>query len=61
MFRNRASRDKGLRWRSERGGVPVSIVVKHGVEHHEEFAEAGGKSRFRIFPASSQLSVKNSG
>ena len=45
----------------EGGGVPVSIVVKHGVENHEEFARAGGKSRFRVFPASSQLSVKNSG
>ena len=38
--------------------MPVSIVVKHGVENHEEFAQAGGKSRFRIFPASWQLSVR---
>ena len=38
--------------------MPVSIVVKHGVENHEEFAHAGGERRFRIFPARTQLGVK---
>ena len=38
--------------------MPVSFVVQHGVENHEELAHAGGESRFRVFTACPQLGVK---
>ena len=59
MFRNRTQEGRNRCSRGgERGGVPVSFVVQHGVENDEQLAHAGGKGRFRVFPARPQLSVK---
>src|ERR1700738_4836967 len=59
VFRNRAQEGRKGRHRGrERRCLPVSFVVKHGIENYEELAHAGGKRRLGIFPARPQLGVK---
>ncbi len=44
VFRNRAQEGRKVRgWGGERRCLPVSFVVQHGIENHEELAHAGGE------------------
>ncbi|MBV8894028.1 MAG: hypothetical protein JO266_19010, partial [Acidobacteria bacterium] len=43
VFRNRAQERRKGGWGSERRYLPVSFVVKHGIENNEELAHAGGE------------------
>jgi len=41
---------KGCGRGSERGSVPVSFVVEHGIDNHEEFEHTGDEADLACLP-----------
>jgi hypothetical protein len=61
VFRNRAREGrKGWCRGRERGGVPVSLVVQHGVENNEQLAYAGGERGLGVLSAGTQPQIESS-
>ena len=61
VFRNRAQEGrKGRGWGDERRDLPVSFVVQHGVENHEELAHTGGERGLGVLTIGAQPQLESS-
>jgi hypothetical protein len=61
VFRNRAQEErKGRRRGHERGCLPVSFVVQHGIEDNEELAHAGGERGLGVLTVGTKSQIESS-
>jgi hypothetical protein len=61
VFRYRAQEgEKGTGWGGKRGWLPLSLVVKHGVENNEELADTGDERGLGVLTVSTQPQIKSS-
>src|SRR5260370_29015318 len=61
VFRNRAQEGKRRSgWGDERGCLPVSFVVKHGIENNEELAHAGDERGLGVLTVGAQPEIESS-
>jgi hypothetical protein len=61
VFRNRAQEGRKRRGRGgERRGLPVSFVVQHGIENHEELAHAGDERGLGVLTIGAQSEIESS-
>src|SRR6266852_300536 len=61
VFRNRAQEGKRRSgWGDERGCLPVSFVVKHGIENNEELAHTGDERGLCVLTVGAQPQIESS-
>src|SRR5216683_4252529 len=61
VFRNRAQEGKRRRgWGDERRCLPMSFVVKHGIENNEELAHTGDEHGLGVLTAGAQPQIESS-
>jgi hypothetical protein len=61
VFRNRAQEGRKRRgWGGERRCLPVSLVVKHGIENNKEFAHAGDERGLGVLTIGTQPQIESS-
>ena len=61
VFSNRAQEGrKGRGWGRECRCLPVSLVVQHGIENHEEFAHAGDERGLGVLTLGMQPQIESS-
>ena len=58
VFRHRPA--EGRKGRGERGCLPVSVVVKHGIENNEELAHGGRERRLGVLTVATQSKIESS-
>ena len=59
VFRYRAQEgEKGRGWRGKRKWLPLSLVVKHGVENNEELAHTGDERLLCRFASRTQARIE---
>jgi hypothetical protein len=61
VFRDRAQEGrKGRGWGGERRCLPVSLIVKHGIENNQEFSHTGDERGLGVLAIRTQPQIESS-